>query len=364
MAKTVRYFLGANSPQGPVSRFDQLGEAGARRCWVVTGGSARGRAWVLSQAGEALGEEEPREEILSLQNGRELAGVLFPRRGLSAAGEEGAWEPWLRCPGALERVVSLWDCLDQERLFDQKKDLLQLTEEEKNLRGDARGYLYAAGALMGELASVGNSAMDREKLLGYARRLALREFPRPKGEGKRGRESVRFLSALTGEGPVLLRKTVALAAPRTIAIEDSWGAVSNALLEALRELALEAGVDVVSCRCPLFPFTKLEYLLLPGLKLGFFAKNPGNAKQLEGLAERTIHASRFSRMDLLRERRGRSSFLRKAAAGMLDQAAEVLGRAEQVRQEKDALCHAAMDQDALEEIARRTAAEIKKAALE
>ena len=193
MAKTVRYFLGANSPQGPVSRFDQLGKAGARRCWVVTGGSARGRAWVLSQAGEALGEEEPREEILSLQNGRELAGVLFPRRGLSAAGEEGAWEPWLRCPGALERVVSLWDCLDQERLFDQKKDLLQLTEEEKNLRGDARGYLYATGALMGELASVGNSAMDREKLLGYARRLALREFPRPKGEGKRGRESVRCL---------------------------------------------------------------------------------------------------------------------------------------------------------------------------
>ncbi len=359
MTQTLRYFLGANSPQGPVSRLDQL-EEGVRRCWVVTGGSARGRALVLSRAAEALGETEPREEMLSLHSPEELAGVLFPARGLSAAGEGLP----LRCPGGMERVVSLWDCLDQDRLFAQKEELLRLTREEKRLRGDAGGYLYAAGALMGELASLGWSAMDREKLLAYARGLASREFPRPRGDGKRGRESARFLSALTGEGPVLLRETAALAAPRTIAIEDNWGAVSNALLEALRELALEAGLDVVSCHCPLFPFTKLEYLFLPGPGLGFFAKNPGNAKELEGLAERTIHASRFSRMDLLRERRARTGFLRKAAAGMLDQAGEVLARAQAVRRERDGIYHAAMDQDALEEIARRTAGEIKKAALE
>lgn len=358
MTQALRYFLGSNSPQGPVSRFDQL-EEGARRCWVVTGGSARGRALVLSRAAEALGDHEPREEILSLHSPGELAGLLFPARGLSAAGEELP----LRCPGGRERVVSLWDCLDQDCLFVQREELSRLTEEEERLRRDAGGYLYAAGALMGELASMGYSAMDREKLLGYARRLALREFPRPRPAGRRGRESVRFLSALTGEGPVLLRETAALAAPRTVAIEDGWGAVSNALLEALRELALEAGVDVVSCHCPLFPFTKLEYLLLPGLGLGFFAKNPGNARELEGLAERTIHAGRFSRTDLLRERRARSGFLRKAAAGMLDRAGEVLARSQAVRLEKDALCHAAMDRDALEEIAQRTAAEIQKTAL-
>lgn len=359
MAQALRYFLGANSPQGFVSRFDQVGEPGDWRCWTVTGGSARSRAGLIARVGELLGET-PREEILSTGNPETLAGLIFPARqqSLVDGGPPQTLPP--RCPGAFERVVSLWDCLDQNRLFAAREELLRLSGEEQRLRKDAGGYLYAAGALMGELASIGTAAMNREKLQAYARRLAIREFPRPAGEGKQGRESVRFLSALTGRGPVLLRETVALAAPRTIAIEDRWGAVSNALLETLRELALDAGLDVISCRCPLFPFTKLEYLLLPGPGLGFFAQNPGNAREMAGVAERAIHASRFSDTVLLRESRARSSFLRKAAAGMLEQAAAVLSRAEDARRELDAFYHAAMDEAAAERIARQVAGELSE----
>ena len=357
MAKVVRFFLEAASPHGMVARPDQLGEPGSWRTWMVTGGSARGRAALLAQVEEALARED-REEILSLYNPKELAGVIVPARKVSAADGDRFPSPRPRCPGGFERMVSLWDCLDQGQLFAARRELLNLSGEEKRLRKDAGGYLYAAGALLGELASVGNAAMDRGKLLAYAQRLALREFPRPLPGGARGKESVRFLSALTGEGPVLLRETIPLAAPRTIAIEDSWGAVSNALLEALRELALEAGLDVITCRCPLFPFTKLEYLLLPGPGLGFFALNPGNAKAIAGTAERTIHASRFSDMALLGERRARSAFLRKAAAGLLNQAGQVLCQAETVRLELDRFYHAAMDQAAAGEIARQVAAEM------
>lgn len=363
MAKVFRYFLGANSPQGYISRFDQLGEAGAWRRWVVTGGSAQGRAALIAQAQKRL---VPRctevEEIRSTGDPKRVEGLILPEHRIAIA--DGGPPHFLRpqCPGAYERIVSLWECLDQDALYRAREELLALGEEEKRLWKDARGYLYAAGALAGDLASVGSAAMNRGKVLAYARGAALREFPHPLPGGKRGREQVRFLSALTGEGMVLLRETVAAAAPRTIAIEDSWGAAANALLESLRELALESGVDVLVCRCPLFPFTKIDHLLLPQLGLGFVTLNRATASALEELCERTIHASRFCDGSILRERRARSSFLRKAAAGMLEQAGALLAQAEEVRGRLDGIYHAAMDQEAAGKIARQVAEEMERAA--
>ncbi len=360
MAKVFRYFLGANSPQGYISRFDQLGEAGDWRRWVVTGGSAQGRAALIAQAQKRL---VPRcaevEEIRSTGDPKRVEGLILPEHRIAIA--DGGPPHFLRpqCPGAYERIVSLWECLDQDTLYRAREELLALGEEEKRLWKDARGYLYAAGALAGDLASVGSAAMNRGKVLAYARGAALREFPHPLPGGKRGREQVRFLSALTGEG---IRETVAAAAPRTIAIEDSWGAAANALLESLRELALESGVDVLVCRCPLFPFTKIDHLLLPQLGLGFVTLNRATASALEELCERTIHASRFCDGSILRERRARSSFLRKAATGMLEQAGVLLAQAEEVRGRLDGIYHAAMDQEAAGKIARQVAEEMERAA--
>ena len=201
--------------------------------------------------------------------------------------------------------------------------------------------------------------MDREKLLAYARRLAAREFPRAP-EGSQGKEKARFLSAVTGEGTVLLRDTIAAAVPRVIAIEDNWGAVGGALLGAMGELAVKGGNEVIACRCPLFPFTKLDHLLLPRLGLGFVTLNRATAPVLSGLQERTIHASRFSDMGQLRGKRERSAFLRKAVSGMLDQAATVLSQAAAARRGVDELLLAATHQEKVEEVTARVIQEMKE----
>ena len=121
-------------------------------------------------------------------------------------------------------------------------------------------------------------------------------------------------------------------------------------------------MDVLVCRCPLFPFTKIDHLLLPQLGLGFVTLNRATASALEELCERTIHASRFCDGSVLRERRARSSFLRKAAAGMLEQAGALLAQAEEVRGRLDGIYHAAMDQEAAGKIARQVAEEMEGAA--
>lgn len=357
MDKVLRYFLGSSSPQGYVSRPDQLGEPGGWRCWVVQGGAAASRSAVIARARRAMeGRDALVEELVCSGDPSTLDGAIFPGCRVSIADGDPPHAIQPRHPGAYEEMVSLWGCLDRRVLWDAREEIIRLEREGERLERDAGGYLYAAGALTGELASMGAAATDRGKLLAYARRLAAREFPRP--AGKKGGEKVRLLSAVTPEGQLLLRDTVAAAAPRAIAIEDSWGAVANALLEALRDLALESGLEVVTCRCPLFPFTKLDHLLLPQLGLGFLTLNRGNARELAGLTQRAIHATRFCDGARLRQRKGRAAFLRRAAAGMLDQAAEVLGQQREARRQLDRLLLSATDQDAVEAVASRVAKEM------
>lgn len=357
MAKVVQYFLGIHSPQGYVFRSDQLGEPGRWRCWVVTGGAAVTRSRLIAQARRAAEARCPViQELLCSADPSALDGVILPELSASIADGEPPHAIRLRHPGAYAQPVSLWDCLDRSALWEAREELIRLDREAERFFNDAAGYLYAAGALTGELASAGAAAMDREKLLAYARRLAAREFPRS-GGGK-GREQVRFLSAVTGQGKVLLRDTIAAEAPRIIAIEDDWGAVSNALLEALRDLALESGTEAVTCRCPLFPFTKTDHLLLPRLGLGFVTVSRATAPALSGLSERTIHAGRFSDPDLLRRHRARGRFLRKAVSGMLDQAALALGRSSAAREEADEILLRATDQEKADAVTERVIKEI------
>lgn len=385
MAKVVQYFLGVHSPQGYVSRFDQLGEPGSWRCWVVMGGAAATRSDLIGRVRRELEGRCPViEELLCSDAPSALDGAIFPGLFSSIIDGEPPKNLRLRYPGVYEQPVTLWDCLDRAAIWNSREEIFARGREADLLRKDAEGYLYAAGALMGDLASIGAAALDREKLLAYARGLAAREFSRSsRGTGGRekvrfvsavtgedqplvphnGRweqEKVRFVSAITGEGKVLLRDTIAAAAPRIIAIEDNWGAASNALLEALRELAIKSGNDVVACRCPLFPFTKLDHLLLPGLGLGFVTVNHATAPALSGLWERAIHASRFTDSGLLRKKRERSAFLRKAASGMLEQAAQLLGQAAAARRKADDILLEATDQKKVERVTERVIEEMSR----
>lgn len=360
MAKVMRYFLGVHSPQGYVYRSDQLGEPGRWRCWVVTGGAAASRRRLIARVRRAMEERCPViEELLCSDDPTALSGAILPALSASVADGEPPHTIRTRHPGAYERPVSLWDCVDLSVLWQVREELIRRSQEAERLSQDAAGYLYAAGALTRELASVGAEAMDREKLLAFARRLAAKEFPRSGGENAPpGQEKTRFLSAVTAKGTVLLRDTIAAAAPRVIAIEDDWGAVSNALLEALGELAVRSGQEAVVCRCPLFPFTKTDHLLLPGLGLGFVTLNRATSPILSGLPERTIHAGRFSDPEPLRRHRARGRFLRKAVSGMLDQAALALHQASDARREADEIFLKATDQEKVEETAERVIAEM------
>lgn len=86
-ATTLRFFLGANSSQGFVSRFDQLGDAHDDwRCTVIKGGPGTGKSSLMKRLAAAMEETCPViEEIYCSSDVDSLDGVIFPDLKLSIA---------------------------------------------------------------------------------------------------------------------------------------------------------------------------------------------------------------------------------------------------------------------------------------
>lgn len=86
-ATTLRFFLGANSSGGFVSRFDQLGDShGNWRCTVIKGGPGTGKSSLMKKLVTAMSEKcSVIEEIYCSSDVNSLDGVIFPDLMLSIA---------------------------------------------------------------------------------------------------------------------------------------------------------------------------------------------------------------------------------------------------------------------------------------
>ena len=242
-------------------------------------------------------------------------------------------------PGAYENLVSLCDCWDKDLLYDNRDEIIMLIETISKCHKGAVGYLYAAGSLLTELQMTVSDAVDSQKIIRFAKNMAQKEFSRRKDH--RGQEKVRLLSAVTNKGPVLFNETVEALAPKLFVIDDNWGVASHQLLSELRRLALESGWDIISCCCPLFPFTKIDHLFIPELGLGFVTRNKFH--EITVPAYRTIHARRFTDMDKVTSRKHRISFLQKAARNMIDEASSLIAEAKTLHDELEQHYITAMD---------------------
>lgn len=78
--KTLRFFLGANTPQGFVSRFDQLASVeDGWRVLVIKGGPGCGKSTMMRKVAERLGEEYGEVELIHCSSDVDsLDGVIVP----------------------------------------------------------------------------------------------------------------------------------------------------------------------------------------------------------------------------------------------------------------------------------------------
>ncbi len=343
----VRFFLGANTAKGFVGFCNELYDAyDGWQAYLIKSGAGTGKSSLMRKIYEKMVERGVDVEVLCCSSDpSSLDGVVVPSLKLCIL---DATAPHVVEPqfwGAVEQIVPLSVCLDEQALQRQAADIIVVTERNRELHRQCCKYIHAAGALLRENRRIGEAAIDTDKIHRLAARLARQEFGTQTGNG---RLTHRFLSAVTPEGPLVFHETLHALCPRIYTVEDEQGAAARVLLTAMAHHAQQAGVDGIVCPCPLAPDAGPEHLLFPSLGVCFTTSNAFHKADYP--VYRRIHATRFSDADVLRDKRQRQSFNRRAARDLLEQARTLAAEAKVVHDAMEAYNIAAMDWERAHEL--------------
>lgn len=314
-----RFFLGANTPNGFISRFDQLANFNSDwRLFVIKAGPGTGKSTLMKKLADCLRPKcEHIEMIHCSSDVNSLDGIIF--HDLKIAIADGtlphAIEP--KFPGAFEQIVYLGDCWSTDSLYKNREEIKKLILKNSAIHESACRYLKTANYIANDTYKIVSKSVDYFKLDKIINKVAGREL-RFK-TGKKATEKIRILSAITNEGFTIFDDTAKKLAKKIYIIKDKYSAISHHFLSGIREKALENGYSIITCYCPFSSLEKIEHLFIPALSLGFMTANSNHT--LESITPyKIINSGRFINNEELMSNKKRLHFNTKASKLMLDQA--------------------------------------------
>ena len=347
--------MGANTPAGFYSLFDGLYDAhDGWRAYIIKGGPGTGKSTLMKKiAAEADARGLYCERVYCSSDPASLDAVILPRLKIAVADgtPPHAIEP--RYPGVCERIVDLGAYRDDGALRENAAEIIAKTDLNSDQHRKCVGFLAAAKSVADDAGRFVCASLRLDKLKKFAAKLAQSGFGAVSDSP--GRESRRFLSALTPEGGVIFGGSFNALCEKHTVLEDEYGVSSSLLLRLLKDAALERGHDCIVCLCPTDP-QKIEHLILPSLSAGFFTSNGFHT--YEGTPDVAVDCARFSDPEVLKRHKNRIAFDRRAEKEMLDEAVGKLANAKKIHDGLEQYYAAAMDFDRLNEAGERLIEEI------
>ena len=335
----VCFFLGANSPTGFYSLYDQLIDpARAEDIFILKGGPGCGKSSLMRQVGAAMEERGLAVEyILCSGDPDSLDGVVIPQ--LNAALVDGTAphvvEPQL--PGAVERYVNLGACYHKADLLAQRDALTHCMRDYKGCYSRAYRCLAAAAQIEEDMRALLDTPVLEAKMAKRAKGILSREVKKTGGDP--GRSVQRFLGGITWKGTLCNFSTVDALCKRVYELADTYG-LAHGMLTHLACAAMGAGHDVITCPSPMAP-DRMEHLLIPGLSLAFVTSTPALA--YGGRPYRRIRLDAMIDPELLRRSKARLRFSRKVSAALVEEAIDSLAQAKSMHDDLEALYNPHVD---------------------
>lgn len=353
----IRYFLGANSPQGFYSLYDQLiSPAQAHAIYILKGGPGCGKSSLMHRVAQRAEEAGDAVEYIQCSGDPDsLDAVLLPARGVAIVDGTAPHVVEPSYPGVVESYVNLGECYDKAGLGTVRQEIMGCMTGYKDCYKRAYRCLGAAAEIAEDMRAILTTEALEEKAAKRAHGILSREV-RAEGSGS-GQVTQRFLGAVTHQGIVRYYSTANALCKRIYTLEDSYG-LSHLLLTCLLNGAAAAGYDVVACPSPMAP-DRLEHLLIPELSLAFLSVS--SALPYEKRPYRKIRMDAMTDADLARRNKARLRFSRKVSSALIDEAVDSLAQAKAMHDELESLYNPHVDFDRVYRTADDLAVEILSA---
>ena len=342
--QTVDTFLGAGSPKGFHGYFEQA-YGPDWHVWLLKGGPGTGKSTLLRQVMRQTGGSW--EQVHCSADPASLDAVICPgkRVMLADATPPHTLEP--RWPGCTEHLVDLGVGLDAAQLRAAGEEIRRLGAAAALQHARAAQFLAAAAAVQTARVRAAEADLNETFVRETADRLCRRDWTHRR---QAPTEQLRGLSAVTPEGVTYFQNTVTALADTVFALRDTHGAAAPRVLEQLRRGLQGRGVDVITCRCALFPQKKIEHLLLPRQRVAFVTDVPAHPYTASAVIPVEL-AEGYSVRETARPDDTREQQLSAEAAACMRQARELHAQLEQ-------LYRAAMDFSVADRAAERLTAKI------
>ena len=351
----IRYFLGANSPQGFYSLYDQLIDPRqASAIYILKGGPGCGKSTLMRRIGARAEEMGERVEYIHCSGDPDsLDGIVLhnAKTALVDGTAPHIIEP--RYPGVVESYVNLGDCYDKTGLSTVRAEIIGCMTGYKDCYKRAYRCLDAAAEIAEDMRSILSTRALEEKAAKRAHGIFSREI-RATGSGT-GQITQRFLGAVTHRGQLTYYATAYALCKRIYLLEDSCG-LSHLMLSHLLTDLSHTGYDVIACPSSMAP-DRLEHLIIPELSLAFLSVPPGHSCPKRPY--RRIHIDAMADPELIRRNKTRLRFSRRISAALIDQAVESLAQAKAMHDDLEALYNPYVNFD----LVHRIADELSKAIL-
>ena len=350
MKENFSSFLGANTPHGFVSFFDELYNPYEKsRALIIKGGPGTGKS-TLMKAVQKKAEEKGygTECALCASDPGSLDGVIIPELSLCMADGTSPHVVEPKFPGACETIINTGEFWNGKALFERGDEIRSLTLENSLHHRRSSAYLSAAGKLFSENRKILSDYVNTDKVYSYALRFVNRELP--KVSDFPGKKKRRFISAISPDGLVFLRDTVKKQAHRIIGIEDEFGAVSSLVIDRIGDLAVKRGYDVFFCYCPMSPKGECEHIIIPKAGIALISERKNHRTNLS--CDRVIHAKRFL-YEGTEAHKKRLSFNRKLQNELISEGVNCLRKAREIHDSLEKIYIENMDFTALGQLAQK-----------
>ncbi len=335
----ICFFLGANSPSGFYSLYDQLIDpTQARDIFLLKGGPGCGKSSLMRSVAKKAEERGLTVEYIFCSGDPDsLDAIHIPALGAAIADATAPHVLEPRYPGVVERYVNLGDCYDHAALQEKRGEILACMAGYKGCYDRAYRCLTAAAQIGEDMRSMLITPAVEAKLAKRAKGILSREVKKTGGEP--GKATQRFLGAVTWRGALCNFETVDALATRVYELSDTYG-LAHILLTHLAAGAMAAGYDAIVCPSPMYP-DRMEHLLLPGLSLAFVTSTP--ALPYGKRPYRRLRLDAMADAEVLRRCRSRLRFSKKVSAALVDEAVDSLAQAKAMHDDLEAIYNPHVD---------------------
>ncbi len=310
--QVYHFFMSASTPSGFVSHFPSVD---CKERYLLKGPAGSGKSTLIKKAVSSHFSGGVCELIHCSADKDSLDAAILEQSGTAFidATPPHILEP--RAALAKDKVISLYDFFDTQKLCQNRAEIERLCDQEELLGQKSAAFIKAAGMLLSSNERLCSRFLEKEKLLNFTSRLCSREI---KKKGGRGEIKTRYLSTICENGVFMFTDTAKKMCSRLYAIEDKSGAASGIILEGICKAAVLSGYSVYLCPCPLSDSGRTEHVLIPELSLGFLTSNKFHPIKDGDIKK--IHTTRFYNADALYNYSARTSFQTRAAREMLKEA--------------------------------------------